>query len=126
VSGEFELRRHEIRGAEKFAALEGSAALGLHRDERFATERAEGAQCLRGRESGFTIASWNLAGFDAIETTEEFAGRRDLNVIYPRMAVNTLRAASAPRVLASLHYASPKPLAWRELRAAAEKIKETA
>jgi hypothetical protein len=50
-----------------------------------------------------------------MEKTEEFFGRRDLNVIHARSAVNTLRAAPIPRVLVSLHYASPKPLSLREL-----------
>ena len=45
------------------------------------------------------------------------ANRTDLNVIHARSAVNTLRTTPVPKVLASLHYASPKPLSFRELNA---------
>jgi hypothetical protein len=113
ILGEFERRRHHIQGAEGFEALEGSAALG-------GSFTSDGAK-LRN-PSGHLIASWNLAGFDTIEPTEEFHARRDVNVIYPRTAILTLRAKSSPTTLASLHYASPKPLATSELEAAAKKL----
>lgn len=112
--GEFELRRHEIKGAEGFEALEGSAVLGFGRADTIVLERAGNAQLLRGKNGA--VATWIVEGYQAIEKTEEFFGRRDLNVIHARSAVNTLRAAPVPRVLASLHYASPKPLSFRELQ----------
>jgi hypothetical protein len=111
--GEFELRRHEVKGAEGFEALEGSAALGFGRSETIATERAARAQIIRGRNGA--VATWMVEGYQGLEKTEEFFGRTNLNVIHARSAINTLRVAPVPRVLASLHYASPKPLSFREL-----------
>jgi hypothetical protein len=117
IAGEFERRRHQVKGADGLEALEGSAALGLRSGEAFTADRGQ----LRN-PSGHAIASWNLAGFDAVERTEEFHGRRDGNVIYPRAAILTMRAKWIPATLASLHYASPKPLAAAELEAAAKKL----
>jgi hypothetical protein len=114
IRGEYEERRHEVRGANGFEALEGSAALGLTLGEAPHVERAEKAQCLRG--STGAVASWNLEGFDGVEVTREFFGRTNVNVIYPQFAINTLRAAAVPSVLRSRHYASPKPLSWAELQ----------
>jgi hypothetical protein len=114
IHGEYEERRHEVRGAEGLEALEGSAALGLSALEQPHVDRAGKAQCLRG--STGAVASWNVEGFDGIEVTREFFGRSNVNVIHPQFAVNTLRAAAVPRVLRSRHYASPKPLSWAELQ----------
>jgi len=112
--GEFELRRHEIKGAESFEALEGSAALGYGRTDGVTIERGPKAQLLRCKNGA--VASWIVEGYQALEKTDEFFGRGDLNVIHARSSINTLRAAPGPRVLASLHYASPKPLSFRELQ----------
>jgi hypothetical protein len=55
--------------------------------------------------------------------------RENVNIIYPRMIVNTLRvkAAGPNLTLRSLHYASPKPLTDSDLaRHAAESRKRSA
>jgi hypothetical protein len=88
--------------------------LGFAQTDTIALERAPKAQLLRGKNGA--VATWIVEGHQSLEKTEEFFGRRDLNVIHARSAVNTLRAAPVPRVLASLHYASPKPLSFRDLQ----------
>ena len=119
IRDEFEERRHTIAlpaGAEpgRFEAVEGSYALGLARESDLEPESGAGWQSIRSRASGYRIVTWNQADYDALEVSRSFdpSGRKNVNVISPFMAVNTLRKKlAAPRTeLASLHYASPSPL----------------
>jgi len=76
-------------------------------------------QILRSPRSKLLIASWNVDGFQQLEATEVFDQSipPNVNLIYPRMVVNTLRQPlTAERTtLVSLHYASPRPLKTNEL-----------
>ncbi len=96
LAGEFEVRRHEVKGAEGLEAIEGSPALGLRSGER----PARSGGILRG--STGCVATW-----PAPASVEVIDGS---NAVYPRSAVNTLRTLCQSRtVLSSVHYASPKP-----------------
>ncbi|HET8654020.1 MAG TPA: DUF2264 domain-containing protein [Longimicrobiaceae bacterium] len=129
LSGEFEGREHvllepgALRGLE-VELLEGSHALGLE-DERYENRSEGGWRLLRSPRSGHAVATRSLAGYEALDASEWFDEDRDrrVNLVYPRQVVNTLaaRAGSAPR-FASLHYASPRPLAWKEIRRRGEEL----
>lgn len=118
IDGEFEGRFHTIVASDAVKALdmellEGGHALGLMSDER-AESRAEGAwRALRSSRSGYAVAAWRLAGYDDIGLAESFdeSGSVRVNMIWPRSATLSLAAKldSTARV-ASMHYASPKPL----------------
>lgn len=132
IFDEFELRTHRLTIPDDVAAtdveiIEGSYALGLTADEQAEVEPVDNRQALRSRHSGSLLVSWNLDGYEKLEASESFSesGRRDVNIVYPRMVVNTLRApvSKAHLTFASLHYASPQPLPMQEiLRRAAEII----
>ena len=83
-------------------------------------------QILRSPRSKFLIASWNIGGFEQLEATEVFDKSipPNVNIIYPRMVVNTLRQPlTAERTtLVSLHYASPRPLKTNELMRRASRL----
>jgi hypothetical protein len=123
IDGEFEGRFHTIldptvlHGME-VDVLEGSHALGLHGDERAASRGAESWRVLRSPRTGCAVATWRLAGYDALDVTESFDERGDtrVNLVYPRSATLTL-ATRLPgaTTFASLHYASPKPLSHDEM-----------
>ena len=131
IDGEFEKRTHVVTappGAlNKVEILEGSSVLGLMNNENYerATEPPRG-QVLRSPHSRMLIASWNINGFDRVEATETFDKDvpANVNVIYPRMVINTLRKqlTNERTILASLHYASPRPLKTRDLRRQAARL----
>ena len=124
VFGEFEERTHNITAPPGAAhsgieVFEGSYPLGLAEDAEYEEECGEGWQWLRSRHTGHTVVTWNLLGYERLTADTAFAenGRRDVNLFYPRMALNTLTAAvAAERItLASLHYASPRPLDKKDI-----------
>jgi hypothetical protein len=131
LDGEFEKRTHIVTAPaaalNKVEILEGSSVLGLMDNESY--ERAAApprGQILRSPHSKLLIVSWNIAGFDRLEATETFDKDvpANVNVIYPRMVINTLRKqlTSERTTLVSLHYASPRPLKMRELRRQAARL----
>ncbi|MBA3672070.1 MAG: DUF2264 domain-containing protein, partial [Gemmatimonadaceae bacterium] len=118
LSGEFEGRTHAItvpaalHGVE-IDLLEGSHALGLREGERVETTGSDGWRMLRAPRSGYAVASWELRGGRGMETTESFdeSGDTRVNLVYPRSATITLAGTlSGATTLASLHYASARPL----------------
>jgi hypothetical protein len=123
VADEFEERAHTVvapEGVTDVEVLEGSYALGLALNEQHTSESEGGGRWLRSPRSGYLVASWPGAGYTAIEETE----RANVNIIHPRMVVNTLRTKLVNRqtTLRSLHYASPKPLSKAEIRRRAEEM----
>ncbi|MDQ6632813.1 MAG: DUF2264 domain-containing protein [Verrucomicrobiota bacterium] len=124
VNGEFEKRTHNITAPmaalnNSMEILEGSSALGLMNDEIGGVLIKPKLQILRSPRSKFLIASWNLGGFEQLEATESFDKSLppNVNLIYPRMVVNTLRARfiTERTTLISLHYASSRPLKINQL-----------
>ncbi|MDQ3605550.1 MAG: hypothetical protein M3418_05090, partial [Gemmatimonadota bacterium] len=68
---------------------------------------------IRSRRSGHCLVTWKLAGYHQLSAAEWFeeTKRARVNIIYPRMAVNTLIGRlPAQGEFASLHYASPRPM----------------
>jgi hypothetical protein len=103
--------------------LEGSYALGLRNGEQPARRPAADGLVLQSRQSGLLVAAWPLRGFDSTDVAQVFddSGRHDLNVIHPANAVITLlgQVTAQAITLASIYYASPKPLPPDELQARA-------
>jgi hypothetical protein len=129
VVDEFQQRTHRVKlPLAGIQILDGSYPLGLLEGEDYLPERAGGSLWLRAARSGSLIASWNLAGYESIQATESFdeTGRRNVNIIYPRMVVTTLRATgqAGEMVLKSLHYASPSPLAKADITARARSLQQ--
>jgi len=119
LDGEFEQRRHRVRSPQEaveagIEGVEGSYALGLGENELFEGEQVPNGQYIHALESGFAIFSRSYTGHEHAELTEYFgeSGRTNVNIVSPRMVVNTLRAplTAAEMTLSSVHYASPKPL----------------
>jgi hypothetical protein len=124
VNGEFEKRTHVVTAPvsalnKSIEILEGSSVLGLMNGEIYERTIKPKLQILRSPRSKLLIASWNAGGFEQLEATEVFDKSipPNVNIIYPRMVVNTLRKLlTAERTtLVSLHYASPRPLKMNEL-----------
>ncbi|MGI8640622.1 MAG: DUF2264 domain-containing protein [Pyrinomonadaceae bacterium] len=124
VNGEFEKRTHVITAPasalnKSIEILEGSSVLGLMNGEPYERTTKPKLQILRSPRSKLLIASWNVSGFEQLEATEVFDKSipPNVNLIYPRMVVNTLqKPLTAERAtLVSLHYASPRPLKINEL-----------
>jgi hypothetical protein len=122
--GEFEHRTHRLVSPEALAGLdvevlEGSHALGLAHGETAEVRSGDGWRYLRSPRSGRVVASWRLAGYDALDTVSHFRGKaaqgESVNLVYPRMAVNTLHGRAGATEFSSLHYASPKPLPLERL-----------
>jgi hypothetical protein len=124
LDGEFEGRVHTILNPEALQGmevdlLEGSHALGLRTGEKAdETRGADDWRLLRSPRTGYAVASWRIAGYDALDVAESFeeSGNTRVNLVYPRSATITLvtRLPGAAR-FASLHYASPKPLSLDEM-----------
>jgi len=124
INGEFEKRTHIITAPvsalnKSIEILEGSSVLGLMNGENYERTVKPKLQILRSPRSKLLIASWNIEGFEQLEATETFDKSIPLNVnvIYPRMVINTLRKQLTQErtMLVSLHYASPRPLKTSEL-----------
>jgi hypothetical protein len=123
LDGEFEKRTHIVTAPAaalgKVEILEGSSVLGLMNNETYQRVSAAKGQILRSPHSKMLIASWNITGYEELEATETFDKDvpANVNVIYPRMVINTLRKQlTAERTkVSSLHYASPRPLKMNEL-----------
>lgn len=124
VKGEFEKRTHVVTAPasalnKSIEILEGSSVLGLMNGETYERTTKPTLQILHSPRSKLLIASWNASGFEQLEATEVFDQNipPNVNLIYPRMVINTLRAPlTAERMtLVSLHYASPRPLKINEL-----------
>lgn len=131
VWGEFEYRRHAVFAPQEainagVEMLEGSPALGLQRGEQFEKNNGDGWLSVRSPHSGALVVSWKGRGYEQIEAVQSFEEtmRRNVNVVYAEMAVNTLRAkiSEAGGVFASLHYASPSPLRLTELQREARRL----
>jgi len=111
LEGDTETRRHTIvlpAGVEA-EAVEGSYALGLQEGEDPARGAQAGRMWMRSAQSGLAVESWNDGGWQRMEAVESFdeSGRKNVNAIYPRMMVITLRAKlrAGKTELASRHYA---------------------
>ena len=80
-----------------------------------------------GVNSPHAIAAWNVSGYAAPEIVEWFDETKQtrVNIVHPRMAVLTLVAPiDGPRMkVASLTYASPKPMAADELEKRAAELR---
>lgn len=124
---EFEERTHTITAPASavragIEILEGSYSLGLQDGEVHQTkngeEKGEFWQWLAA-PNGYAVCTWLVEGFDNLEESISYdpAGRRDTNILYPRMVVNTLKGklGGTTTRLISLHYASPKPMLLEEL-----------
>lgn len=131
TSGEFEKRIHIVTAPaaaldKSIEILEGSSVLGLMNGETYERTTKPKLQILRSPHSKLLIASWNIDGFERLEATEIFDKSLppNVNVIYPRMVVNTLRKQlTAERtMLVSLHYASPRPLKTKEIMRRASRL----
>jgi hypothetical protein len=116
---EFEHRKHVIVApADAVTAgievLDGSYALGVEQGEHYEGSSVGLTQYIRAVKTGYAIWSTNHSGFQEIEPVEFFdkTKRGHVNIVYPRMVVNTLRAALRQErtTVESLHYASPKPM----------------
>jgi hypothetical protein len=120
IEGEFERRTHTVTvpAGPEIEAQEGSYPLGLGQGEE--PERRSGSNwnALRSPRSGSLVMTWRSAGYDELRD----AAAPGRNVISANSAVNLLQARLrlGQTVLASLHYASPKPLAEKELLRHAE------
>jgi hypothetical protein len=123
IKGEFEERAHIItapaNALNKIEVLEGSSVLGLMNGENYERTVKPKLRILRSPHSKMVVASWNIEGFDRLETTETFDKKiqTNVNVIYPRMVINTLQKqlTAGQTKLVSRHYASPRPLKLKEL-----------
>jgi hypothetical protein len=123
--GEFEHRAHEIVApdgveAGAYEIVEGSYPLGLTIEGNFNDASLDGGgRCLRGVNSPHAIAAWNVSGYGAPQISEWFDDSKQtrVNIVHPRMAVLTLVAPIVrPRMkVASLTYASPRPLPTEEI-----------
>jgi hypothetical protein len=133
LAGEFEMRTHEIALPDEVIApepkielIEGSSALGLAADEEPVIERGDGWLSVLSRVTGHRVVTWDVGSGSSLEVAGSFeeSGNRRVNLIYPRVAVNTLR--TTPRAsklwLRSLYYASPRPLGMAELQAERRRI----
>ncbi|MGI8966258.1 MAG: DUF2264 domain-containing protein [Limisphaerales bacterium] len=124
VNGEFEKRTHVVTAPasalnKSIEILEGSSVLGLMNGETYERTIKPKLQILQSPRSKLLIASWNVNGFAQLEATEVYDKSipPNVNLIYPRMVVNTLRKplTTERTTLVSLHYASPRPLKINEL-----------
>ena len=124
INGEFEKRTHIITAPaealkKSIEILEGSSVLGLTEGENYEKTIKTKLQMLRSPQSKQLIATWNLDGFEQLEATEVFDKNIpvNVNIIYPRMVINTLRKQLKEEhiTLISLHYASPRPIKMNKL-----------
>lgn len=85
------------------------AAVTIH----ISLEQEGGGEWLSIASRGRLIVTWNRRGCRTLEVSRAFEPCRDanVNVIYPHMAVTTLRRAlnASHTELVSLHFASPAP-----------------
>jgi hypothetical protein len=132
IQGEFEGRLHTLltpdalRGVDA-EVLEGSHALGLE-TEGHQLSRSGAWQLLRSPRSGYAVATRNDSGYERLEVSESFeeTGNRRVNLVHPRQVVNTLGARiPGTTEFVSIHYASPRPLSWREIRRQGEALAAT-
>jgi hypothetical protein len=128
LDDEFEHHQHEIRCLGELPAgleiLEGSYALGLEEDEAVEEHRLENGLLL-SRRNGMAVAVWLGEGYEQVRAVGDFdqVDPSPVNLLCPRMQVITCSVDITQPVLrvASMYYASPKPLPVRELgRRAAE------
>lgn len=131
VNGEFEKRAHVVTAPasalnKSIEILEGSSVLGLMDGETYERTIKPRLQILCAPRSKLLIASWNIDGFEQIEAVETFDKSlpTNINVIYPRMVINSLRKqlTTEQTNLTSLHYASPRPLKTNELARRASRL----
>ena len=123
--GEFEHRSHEIVVPEgvkpdAYEVVEGSYPLGLTVEGNYYDfTLGGGGRMLQGVNSAHAIAAWPVSGYGAPSVVEWFDESKQMrvNIVHGRMAVLTLVApiTAATTKVASLTYASPKPLSQAEL-----------
>jgi hypothetical protein len=123
INGEFEKRTHQVialaEAINNVEIVEGSYTLGLAEDEQFDHEQQEDCSSLTARGSRRRVVTWLIEGFATLEVDQSFEPTHTTtNLIYPKIAVNTLRAPiTAPHMrFTSIHYASPSPLPLNELQ----------
>lgn len=129
---DFELRTHDITlEGEATAKLdlevcEGSHALGLAAGESPGVTGGSNWTAARSA-AGHLLVSWDVSGHGSLDvaTTFDPAKTENVNLVHARSAVVTLRrklpGADTLR-LASLHYASPKPLPMARIQQIASDI----
>lgn len=115
ILGEFEERVHEIEapeGAVGIEMMEGSYPMGLGEGEEVASNSIDERMLLRSAKRGALVATWKGRAFDSFEITRSVGEQTRVNLIYPRMAVITMKGRiTGPKMtLTSLHYASAKPI----------------
>lgn len=123
IVGEFERRTHTLTDPEALRdldveMLEGSHALGFG-DGGHAVLRHGAWTGLRAPRTGHLVAAWRGPGWASSAVSEWFDESRDrrVNLVWPRQAVVTLAVPlSRAGEVTSVHYASPRPLAWAEIR----------
>jgi hypothetical protein len=114
LEGDVETRRHviELPAGMEVEAVEGSYALGLAAGEAPERGAAGNRMWLRSAQSRLAVVSWRDGGWERAEVAESFdeSRRTGVNVIYPHMAVNTLRATlrAGRNELVSRHYAGTR------------------
>jgi len=114
---EFEYRRHEIAfpdDASDIEIVEGSYALGLEDNETATINSAPGVIDISANTG--RLVTWPLNGYVTCTTAETFeeSQRTRTNLIHASIIVPTLRGPLSKQ-FASLHYASPRPLAREQI-----------
>ena len=124
VDGEFEGRVHHIESVASLSGWvfrEGSYPLGLSGGDRVKQSAAGGTIQASNPRTTHLVAVWRLAGWQLLEG---FTGTGD-SVVYPRYVIPTLTAEISPdrRILASVHYASPRPLRDKDVADGAARMR---
>jgi hypothetical protein len=132
LKDDFELRSHDVKlDGESLKPVDletcdGSHALGLG--------AAEGPTVTPGEKwvsatsaAGHLLVSWNLGGHESIDVVTSFdpTKKENVNLVHAKSAVVTLRrkvGKDGAFRLASLHYASPKPMGMDEVLRRGEEI----
>jgi hypothetical protein len=106
--GDFEEHTHEIEADHDLTARDIKVAEGSY------------PSC----QPQATVAAWNIAGYSHVQSGEVLGGE---NLIYPKHTGTKLSAFLQARrtTLASLHYASTKPLPRQELEVRAKQVIST-
>jgi hypothetical protein len=131
IQGEMEARRHEVTfevpPPAGLVLIEGGPALGLRVPDEGDENWNDDSRRCRDTRSGSLVAAWSVAGWQTLNSTADFGvltGPHS-SVLHARQRVLTLRAevAGGRMVLDSVHYASPRPSSWTDLKHAAKVIR---
>lgn len=124
VDEEWEGRVHYLIDAAPLSGWvlrEGSYPLGFSAADRPEQKTGPGWISVRNPRTACLAATWRLAGW---HTLEAWAGSGE-NTVHPRYVINSLTTETGRdrRVLASVHYASPKPIRWKDIMDGAARMR---